>query len=290
MRAQSGSHSTQAREQPTLADKVAIGATLALYDELALAPKPGLVSFADSGSHRDMDARTFMRSLNALRGYFCEIAHLGRDRAAFPLLELCGQRAEQAMLAATGGINTHRGAIFSLGLICASAAANGGVRDPSGVDRVRAALADCWGDALRQRAGRHSELPGGIAAARYGLRGASAEAALGFPTLFEVAYPALTAALAQGLSWKLARLQALFAAMSVLEDCNVAHRAGLDGLAFVRSSARQFLEAGGAGRDGAITAAWAMHQEFIGRGLSPGGAADTLAAACCLHRLTLSSG
>ena len=85
------------------------GRTLALHDELALAPKPGLVSFADSGSHDDMDAHTFMRSLFALRGYFVRIAELGTRHAPFEALERCGMDAESRMLAATGGVNTHRG-------------------------------------------------------------------------------------------------------------------------------------------------------------------------------------
>src|SRR5436189_6453134 len=83
-------------------------ATLALHDELALTPKPGLVTLVDSGSHDDMDAHTFMRSLFALRRYFVQIAEAGRCGAAFPELECCGIEAEARMLAATRGINTHR--------------------------------------------------------------------------------------------------------------------------------------------------------------------------------------
>ena len=102
-------------------------ATLALHDELALSPKPGLVTLVDNGSHHDMDAHTFMRSLFALRGYFVRIAEAGHAGAAFADLERCGIAAEARMLAATRGINTHRGAIFMLGLLCAAAGA--GSRD-----------------------------------------------------------------------------------------------------------------------------------------------------------------
>jgi phosphoribosyl-dephospho-CoA transferase len=96
-------------------------ATLALHDELALSPKPGLVTPTDTGSHTDMDAHTFMRSLFALRTYFVRIAGLGATGAPFHALERCGIEAEARMLAATGGINTHRGSIFMLGLLCAAA-------------------------------------------------------------------------------------------------------------------------------------------------------------------------
>ncbi|EPX55588.1 Triphosphoribosyl-dephospho-CoA synthetase [Cystobacter fuscus DSM 2262] len=84
------------------------------YAELALHPKPGLVSPLDSGSHDDMDMGTFMRSLFSLRGYFRDIAAAGAGGADFPVLRALGLDAERRMLAATGGINTHRGALFSL--------------------------------------------------------------------------------------------------------------------------------------------------------------------------------
>lgn len=260
-------------------------ATAALYDELALAPKPGLVSFVDAGSHEDMDARTFMRSLFALRGYFVRIADLGAGQAPFGALEACGIAAEQRMLAATGGVNTHRGAIFLLGLLCAAA---GAVR-AGGLALTAPALRDAvlahWGDALAARCARPSALPGGIAARRLGLRSASQEAALGFPVLFDTVVPAWCAARAQGLGGERLRLQVFFTALAVLDDSNLAHRGGLDGLHFARAQAQGFLARGGAARPDAPAEAWAIHREFVARRLSPGGCADLLAAACWLHRV-----
>jgi triphosphoribosyl-dephospho-CoA synthase len=163
-------------------------AVLALYHELALPTKPGLVSFVDPGSHDDMDANTFMRSLFALRSYFGAIAQAGADDAPFDVLERLGIEAERRMLAATGGINTHRGAIFSLGLLCAAAGralAKGG---PLTSERLRASVLDGWGAALRTRAAAREHLPaqspGQRATRAYGLRSAGAQAALGFPLLF----------------------------------------------------------------------------------------------------------
>jgi len=260
-------------------------ATRALYDELALEPKPGLVSFHDAGSHDDMDARTFMRSLFALRGYFVRIAALGAADAHFEALETCGRDAETRMLAATGGINTHRGAVFMLGLLCASAGRLAAQGDPLTPGRLRAVLVDRWGAALRARSLRPPSLPGGLAARRHGLRGASAEAALGFPTLFEVAVPALHAASARGLAAREARIDALFHVMAVLDDSNVAHRGGIDALRHVQAQARAFIHAGGAAREGGVAAARAIHADFVARRLSPGGAADTLAAACWVERV-----
>lgn len=261
-------------------------ATLSLHDELSLAPKPGLVTLIDSGSHDDMDAHTFMRSLFSLRRYFAQIAEAGFGGADFGVLERCGIAAEARMLAATGGVNTHRGAIFMLGLLCAAAGA--ALRERGGAphsDQLRDALRRHWGDALARRSQRPPTLPGGIAARRHGLRSASEEAALAFPVLFETALPALTAGLARGLTPHQARLDTLFHIMAVLDDSNLAHRGGLAGLLHAQDAARNFLDKGGVVRPDGIQHAQAIADDFVARHLSPGGAADTLAAACWITRV-----
>ncbi len=266
------------------AGRIGRAAIAALYDELALYPKPGLVSLVDSGSHHDMAATTFMRSLFALRHYFVAIAALGARDAPFAELERLGRDAERRMLQATSGVNTHRGAVFSLGLLCAAAGrlAGGPVTAPA----LRQALLQAWGQALDQRRSKPGPPSNGQSAAlRHGLRSAGDEAALGFPVLFEVTLPALRAALATGLDMRPARLQALFRTLAVLDDTNLAHRGGLAGLAFARRAAADFLAAGGAGRPDALDHAQAIHREFVARNLSPGGAADLLAAACWLQRV-----
>ena len=262
-------------------------ATVALYEELQLHPKPGLVSFVDNGSHTDMDATTFMRSLFALRRYFPQMAGLGAQSAEFAALEAAGIAAERQMLSATLGINTHRGAVFSLGLLCAAAgrcAALGLGWQPAS---LRASLQQGWGQALAERSHAQTRSKGQTAAARlHGLRPAGEEAALGMPVLFEVAVPALQQALDSGLSPRLARLQTLFHIMAVLEDTNLAHRGGLAGLRFGQRAAADFLAAGGAARGDVIRHAEAIHREFVARHLSPGGSADVLAAACWVIKLS----
>ena len=277
----------QPQDKPHTSTLRGIGraAVLALYDELALAPKPGLVSFIDSGSHHDMDARTFLRSLFSLRQYFPCLAGLGAAGSTFAALEREGMAAEARMLAATGGINTHRGAIFCMGLLCASAgslAAQGAALDATA---LRGELLGCWGPALSERAVRGSRSHGAIAARRFGLSSASAEAMLGFPVLFETTLPALLAAKQRGAAPREARLQALFETMAVLEDTNLAHRGGLVGLRHAQRAARSFLAAGGALRPDALAHAGAVHADFMARRLSPGGSADMLAAACWAQRV-----
>jgi triphosphoribosyl-dephospho-CoA synthase len=263
-------------------------AVVALYDELALAPKPGLVSFADSGSHSDMDAQTFFRSLFALRHFFARVAVLGAGGAAFAELEAAGIAAEARMLKATGGVNCHRGAIFSLGLLCAAAGFLVGRQLPLTAAAIRRALVEQWGDAL---VARQSATPaalishGADAAQRFGLRGAASEAAQGFPVLFERTLPALEVGLRAGLSPHLARIDALFHTIAELADTNLAHRAGLAGLHHAQRAASDFLSAGGASHRDGLARAQAIHRDFVARRLSPGGSADLLAAACWLQRV-----
>ncbi len=128
-------------------------------------------------------------------------------------------------------------------------------------------------------------MPGGIAARRHGLRSASEEAALGFPVLFETALPALQRALARGLTARQARLDALFHIIAVLDDSNLAHRGGLAGLRGAQRAAQGFLDRGGIARPQGLQEAQAIADDFVRRRLSPGGAADTLAAACWLQRV-----
>lgn len=258
-------------------------ATLALYHELALAPKPGLVSFADSGSHSDMDATIFMRSLFALRSYFPAIARAGADGADFCELEELGLMAEERMLAATGGINTHRGAIFALGLLCAAAGRLASCGAVLTADALQAALMAHWGAALRLRCERVAQEParsnGQRAARLHSLRGAGEEAAEGFPVLFHTALPVLHAARSQGATASAALIQAFFATMQRLDDTNLAHRGGVQGLRFAQERARSFLAAGGVFQAGWESTAWETHQQFVARRLSPGGAADVVACA-----------
>lgn len=271
-------------ERAAFATQVGRLAVRSLYSELALYPKPGLVSLVDNGSHDDMDAMTFLRSLFALRHYFVRIAEAGFDDAGFALLKRLGIDAERRMLAATGGINTHRGAIFCVGMLCAAIGACSAQRMAPSPDAIRAALLERWGADLAQHthvaaAGSH----GARAALQHGASGAREEAARGLPSVFEVALPVLRATLAAGRGWEAARIDALFALMAQMSDTNVYHRGGIEGARIVRHCAAEFMAAGGTAHADWKPHALECHRLFVARRLSPGGAADLLAATCLVH-------
>lgn len=241
-------------------------------------PKPGLVSHVDSGSHTDMDAGTFHRSAAALRPFFVELAEAGMQDQGMTALRKIGLRAECAMTAATGGVNTHRGAIFGLGLLCAAA----GLRARLGMEgEARQSLGDTvarrWGPDILAGP-RPSDSHGEAVKRRYGAGGARQEAALGFPSVYNVGMPALRrAAQLAPCDAQAARVQACFALIAQLEDTNLLHRGGAAGLRFAQRSALAFLAAGGVGRTGWRQVAEKIHRAFVARRLSPGGAADLLA-------------
>jgi triphosphoribosyl-dephospho-CoA synthase len=266
---------------------IARHAVRSLYQELALYPKPGLVSLVDTGSHDDMDASTFVRSLFSLRRYFLDIALAGAAGDDFAVLRALGIEAEQRMLAATGGINTHRGAIFSLGMLCAAAGrASASSWRP---DRVRATLVDCWGQALAGHRGSAAS-NGAAVRSRHAAPGAREQAAAGFPAIFELALPTLRRTLASGRGLRCARIDTLFTLMAELSDTNVYHRGGAEGARIVRDSSLRFLARGGTAAADWEQDAVAAHRLFVAHRLSPGGAADLLAATCFVHALSLEAG
>ncbi|WP_456617604.1 MULTISPECIES: triphosphoribosyl-dephospho-CoA synthase MdcB [unclassified Bradyrhizobium] len=261
-----------------VADTAAIGDVAAdcLVMELETWPKPGLVSHVDNGSHDDMDAGMFRRSAAAIRPYFQRLADAGALGCGMGRLRIIGLEAERAMLAATSGINTHRGAIFGLGLLCAAAGARaGGLADP-GLP-LGDVVARVWGGSILDGPVLlHSH--GSTARRRYHAGGARLEAATGFPSVYRIGLPALRRTTpAVPAEAEAARVEACFALIASVEDTNLLHRGGLDGLRFAHRAARHFIDAGGVCAAGWRARAQSVHESFVARRLSPGGSADLLA-------------
>jgi triphosphoribosyl-dephospho-CoA synthase len=263
-------------------EEIARIAVDALLFEALLTPKPGLVDAAGRHSHPDMSLALLAASAEALREPLRQCADAARD---MPLgLDLrvhigaIGRAGEHRMLAATGGINTHRGALWALGLLCAGVAVSESL---TAAVEFAAQLARLQ-DPARGRSPSHGER----ARRRYGAGGAVAEAQQGFPHVIARGLPALRSGLKRGYSTDAAALNALMAIMASLDDTCVLHRAGPRGLAFVHRSAESVLCSGGcataAGRRRLERFCWQADR----RGLSMGGSADLLAATVFLDTVT----
>lgn len=238
------------------AEHLAALAVEALIWEVDLTPKPGLVDREGPGAHRDMNLELFHRSAQCLRPYFQQAITLGLNRRdCMADLQQAGRQAEETMLASTGGVNTHKGAIYAFGL---TLAALGGVLAEGGdVYRRAAALA---------KAGPPPDTPDAAERARYGAGGARGEALAGFPN----------ARRAQAALRDRGPFAALLTLLSQVEDANLLRRGGAEGLAFVRGQAASIL----AGPPELyVSRLRKLDGLCAARNLSPGGSADLLALA-----------
>ncbi len=270
---------------PTLAERLATLAVDALIDEADLSPKPALVDRRGSGAHSDLHLGLMHASALSLWPAFHGMAEAGSRLAAIglPLREALGQLGrdgEADMLRTTGGVNTHRGAIWALGLLTAAAALAPDERAAESVARRAGALA-CLPDRLAPQPLSH----GRLVAQRYGVGGARAEAQAGFPAVIEHGLPQLRASRLAGHGEQNARLDALLAIMATLADTCVLYRAGPDGLAAMREGAHAVLQAGGSGTLAGRRRLHVLDQQLLALNASPGGAADLLAACLFIDRL-----
>ena len=254
----------QALLEDFAAQRLAELAVQALLEEVDQTPKPGLVDRNNRGAHRDMDRDLFHRSARSLLPYFRQAVTLGLERAdCMGPLQAAGLAAERVMLAETGGVNTHRGAVYAFGLILAAM----GSRLARGGD-VFAGAAALAESGLPPAAGSHGQR----ARQRYGASGARGEALAGFPHARHA-----WAALARPGG----RDAALLTLLAEVEDTNLLHRGGPEGLALVQSRARSILAASPpAYGEGLLE----LDRACIARNLSPGGSADLLALALFLGR------
>ncbi len=263
-------------------------AAAALLREVLLTPKPGLVDQVNTGAHLDMDLPLFMRSITAIVPWFSRFSALGHDYAGLPAGDMLarirpvGLACEQAMFAATHGINTHKGGIFSLGLLCTAAGRINGRRQPltrNGLCGEVAAI--CAHMVERELAGcRRPASVGEHLFLRYGLTGARGEAGSGFATVRRYALPAWERLKAGGAAEQTVMLHCLLLLMAHNRDTNLVARGGLPGLYFVQRYARRLLRS-----DWDAGQVQRMDAALIERRLSPGGSADLLAVAYVLAHL-----
>lgn len=268
----------------------------ALQQELDTTPKPGLVDQHDSGAHADMDYHLMQRSIHALRPYFVQLAQVAQQgQLTHPVVSAIGIEAERAMLAATGGVNTHRGALFSMGLAIVAAGSSLSEHseyseyseysehsehseyseysehsdnsehserpNPSSLQSAIAQLAQAFPDTQ----GTH----GSRAVSQYQAKGALAMAREGYKQLFSDWLPFLHNLKQQGDPY--AHHKTLLRIMSQLDDTNILHRCGAEVASQVKAEAADMLA------HFSTDALDDMNRRYSAENISPGGSADMLA-------------
>ena len=266
------------------AEWLARTATQCLIDEARLSPKPGLVDSRGNGAHHDLSLALMERSAHSLTPTFQALAQQSWQRPADIALRQTigrlGREGEQQMMAATGGVNTHRGAIWALGLLVSAVAMLGGTGQAQQVANTAAALAKLPDDAAPKVFSK-----GLRATHRYRVPGAREEAQQAFPHIMQQALPRLRLSRLNGSNETQARLDALMAIMTTLTDTCVLSRAGLDGLEAMQQGARAVLREGGCAHPAGQRALDRLDREMLMLNASPGGAADLLAATLFLDRI-----
>ena len=232
-----------------------------LRQELDTTPKPGLVDKQDNGAHKDMDYALMSASISALRPYLTEIAVRSAAEVNADEIMSVGIDAEAAMLEATGGVNTHKGALFCIGLSVAAAsflACGTGTVD-----------ADSFRELVSRTASRipsARSTHGAEAKRNFKVGGALENAREAYPELFTAWLPYYRSL--EGDPYRCHKT--LLYIMTILDDTNVLHRRGAEGLAHTKSEAARLL--GDFSPEGLSS----LNKDFIRENISPGGSADML--------------
>lgn len=273
------------------AEYIGAEAYLALLCEVHATPKPGLVDLNNQGAHKDMDLRHFFVSANTLRPFFVRCAEAGflsRDEApteVFGQLRSMGMEAEKAMLNATGGVNTHKGAIFSLGLLCAAAG-----RLPPDKWQAETILSEiaamAAGVVEQDMAGKTAETAKTFGEKLYfthGISGVRGQAEAGYPAVMQTGLPILQQCLHKGLSENDALCVTLLHLIAATDDTNLICRGGRKGQLSIKEKISHFLKEAPFPTMEEIQK---LDEIFIEKNLSPGGSADLLAMTWLIFRLT----
>lgn len=266
----------------------------ALLEEVYTTPKPGLVDLYSCGAHDDMDVRTFEKSAEALYPYFVRMAKEGylfggTPTELFLKIRKTGIEAEQAMYRATGGVNTHKGLIFTIGIFSAAAGRcirENGMVTPNALASMQMQMTSGIlqkeiEQIGKKEAGSHGEKN----LQRYGTAGIRGEALAGYPGIWNLALPVLQAGIREQRDWNRVKLQTLFVLMGGIEDSNILSRHNPSVLEKVHQEAVRFLQRGGAYAEEAADQLYRMDEEYIRQNISAGGCADLLAAAVFIEML-----
>lgn len=260
-------------------------ASMALQAELDTTPKPGLVDRNDNGAHRDMDHALMQRSIQALHPYFVRLAQLGftGKQPCHDEIVNIGIEAEREMFKATGGVNTHKGALFSIGLAAVALGGEAFCRITQAEGCGTMAYNDVNSKQIQSLSNSIASLArlfpdtngthGSKAKANNILKGALDNAREGYTQLFKAWLPFYIDRIAEGDNYALQKT--LLRIMCDLDDTNIVYRTSMETMQEVKTEARQMLDTS---RNivNFEAALQAMNTDYIHRNISPGGSADML--------------
>lgn len=260
-------------------------ASMALQAELDTTPKPGLVDRNDNGAHRDMDHALMQCSIQALHPYFVRLAQLGftDKQPCHDEIVNIGIEAEREMFKATGGVNTHKGALFSIGLAAVALAGESFSRITQAEGCGTMAYNDVNSKQIQYLSNSIASLArlfpdtngthGSKAKANNILKGALDNAREGYTQLFKAWLPFYIDRIAEGDNYALHKT--LLRIMCDLDDTNIVYRTSIETMQEVKTEARQMLDTS---RNivNFEAALQAMNTDYIHRNISPGGSADML--------------
>ena len=269
---------------------------LAMIVEVDLTPKPGLVDRDNSGAHHDMTLRDFHHSASIISCGLVDFIRYGAqtarqtETAVFAGLRPLGIVCEQEMYRVTAGVNTHKGTIFALGLLCAALGRHYQLQQPLEPEALCATVARmCEGLVQRELATLAPEqatTAGQFLWLNMGLGGAREMAESGFALVRERALPHYRQCQEEGLPPSLALLDTLLVLIAHNHDTNVASRGGLSGLQWMQQTAQKLLANGGVRCRNSLDAIRDFDNQCIVRHLSPGGSADLLIVTWFLSHLS----
>ena len=281
------------------AAQIASLALEALLVEAAVTPKPGLVDRANCGAHADMDFFTFQISAAAIAPFLPVFVRTGIEHTddvptLLAPLQRVGLEAERAMFARTGGVNTHKGAIFSFGVLL-GAAGLALRRDEKCTAKCVLDLVQeiCAGICRRHFDGLDActpETKGDAAYLACGAMGARGTAEAGFPLVSRIALPLYRTLLDKGLTVNDALVDVLVTLITLNDDTNILGRHHLGVLHEVQAAARRAEALGGMAEPEGCAAILQMDADFIRKWISPGGSADLLAVTHFLYALERAEG
>ncbi|MHA3079784.1 triphosphoribosyl-dephospho-CoA synthase [Acinetobacter sp. ANC 5502] len=277
----------QLKPQHYLADTLADFAVQALLDEVRLSPKPALVDARSSGAHQDLTLSLMEQSAESLRNMFVAMSlaatqHGEISQALREQIGQLGREGEQVMLAVTGGVNTHRGAIWALGLLVTAATLSPQGTPAENICFCAGQIAQLEDQAVTAKA---TPSHGQMVLHKHGKQGAKQQAQQGFPAIRQHALPQLRRTRQYSMREEFARLDALLAIMQHLDDTCVLYRAGLNGLKRMQQGAGKVLELGGYASLAARRELHLLEIDLLRLNASPGGAADLLAATIFVDRV-----